>query len=233
MSKGWQELLSRNLKMVQEKIHRACERANRNPAEVKILAASKGQGPEKIKFLFQLGVSIFGENYLQEALPKIMALHDLGIDWHFIGRLQTNKVKRVVPYFSTIHSLDRLTLAEELEKRASLLPKKVRVLIEVNIGEETTKGGILPRDLKEFAEKLINFPHLSVVGLMCLPPLTSDPQQTRKYFQRVKKLQEKLTSLFGEGFTELSMGTSSDFEIAIEEGATIVRLGTILFGPRR
>ncbi len=232
MSETLVEILRKNYENLFERVEKACLRAGRKPEEVKVLGASKGQSEEKIRVLHSLGLKLFGENYVQEAEKKIKNLADLDIDWHFIGRLQTNKAKKAVSLFSTIHSLDRLSLAEELEKRASSLNKRINVLIEVNIGHEATKAGVFEKNLEEFVKELKNFPNLNLVGLMCLPPLTDDERKTRSYFKKMKVLFERIKPLVGEEFTELSMGTSSDFEIAVEEGATIIRIGTLLFGPR-
>jgi len=232
MSKTLVDVLRKNYENLLERVERACLRAGRSLEEVKILGASKGQSEEKIRVLYSLGLKLFGENYVQEAEKKIKNLADLDIDWHFIGRLQTNKAKKAVALFSTIHSLDRLSLAEELEKRARSLNKRINVLIEVNIGHEATKAGVFEENLEEFVKELKGFPNLNLIGLMCLPPLTDDKRKTRFYFQKMRNLFERIKPLVGEGFTQLSTGTSSDFEIAIEEGATIIRIGTLLFGPR-
>lgn len=224
--------LRRNLERILERIERACEKAGRKREEVRILGASKGQSIEKIRTLVNLGITLFGENYVQEAERKITALGDLPIEWHFIGRLQTNKVKKAIRLFKVIESIDRVELVEELEKRLSKEGRRQQVLIEVNIGEESTKGGVLERDLEFLVQKLKECSSIDVCGLMCLPPWSEDPERIRPYFQKMSRLFERLKPLFGENFTELSMGTSSDFEIAVEEGATIVRLGTLLFGPR-
>ena len=232
MSKNLVDILRKNYENLLERVEKACLRVGRKPEEVKILGASKGQSEEKIRVLYSLGLRLFGENYVQEAEKKIKNLADCAIDWHLIGRLQTNKAKKAVSLFSTIHSLDRLSLAEELEKRARSLNKRINVLIEVNIGHEATKAGIFEENLEEFVTKLKDFPNLNLIGLMCLPPLSDDEKKTRFYFQKMRDLFEKIKPLVSDEFTELSMGTSSDFEIAIEEGATIIRIGTLLFGPR-
>lgn len=231
-SRDLEESLKRNLEIILERVERACRRSGRTVESVRILGASKGQEIDKIKILASLGIRIFGENYVQEAEKKIVALRDLPVEWHFIGRLQTNKVKKAIRLFHVIESVDRVDLVEELEKRLIQEGKSQEVFIEVNIGEEPTKGGVKEGDLDALIGRLINSPCLEVRGLMCLPPLFEDPERVRPYFQRMQELFMKLRPLFGEKFTELSMGTSNDFEIAIEEGATIVRIGTLLFGPR-
>jgi len=232
MSDALAEILRKNYESLLERVEKACLTAGRKPEEVKILGASKGQNEEKIRVLYSLGLRLFGENYVQEAERKIKNLKDLDVDWHFIGRLQTNKAKKSVSLFSTIHSLDRLALAEELEKRAKALNKTLKVLIEINIGHEPTKAGVFEEDLEDFLEKIKDLSSLKLIGLMCLPPLTEDKSKIRFYFQRMRRIFERIKPFLGEEFVELSMGTSSDFEIAIEEGATIIRIGTLIFGPR-
>lgn len=224
--------LKENLERVQERIEKALFRAGRKSGSVRLLGASKKQSPEKIRILYELGVRLFGENYVQEGEKKIELLKDLSIEWHFIGRLQTNKVKKALKIFQVIETLDRIELVEEIEKRAKALNLKIPVFIEINIGKEKSKAGILPEELKTFSEKLISYSHLVVMGLMCLPPFEENPERVRPYFAKMRALFEEVKPLFGEYFTELSMGTSQDFEVAIEEGATIVRLGTLLFGKR-
>lgn len=227
-----EEILLRNLDYVRERIALACSKVGRKPEDIRILGASKKQSPEKIRFLYNHGITLFGENYVQEAEEKITALEDLSIEWHFIGRLQTNKVKRAIRLFHMIETVDRKELAFELEKRLSRENKVMPILIEVNIGGEPTKGGIRVEELESFCEVIQQLKHLEVRGLMCLPPLEEDPNQVRPYFVKMRELFEKFKPFFGESFRELSMGTSHDFEVAIEEGATIIRLGSILFGPR-
>jgi pyridoxal phosphate enzyme (YggS family) len=224
--------LLNNFNVIKEKIGIACRKAGRNPQEVKLLGASKKQPPEKIAILHELGVKLFGENYVQEGEKKIKELKDLNIEWHFIGRLQTNKVKKAISLFSVIQTLDRIELAKEIQKRAEKLNKEVPVLIEVNIGKEETKAGVLPDQLEKFWEEVQKFDRIKVIGLMCLPPWKENPEEVRPYFAKMKELFEKLKPLAGKEFTELSMGTSGDFHIAIEEGATIVRIGESLFGKR-
>ncbi|MCS7149838.1 MAG: YggS family pyridoxal phosphate-dependent enzyme [Caldimicrobium sp.] len=227
-----ERVLIENLQSVRERVARACARARRRVDEVRILGASKGQPPEKIRILSAEGLKLFGENYVQEAELKMKALGDLPLEWHLIGRLQTNKVKRAIKLFNMIESLDRRELALELEKRLSKEEKVMPVLIEVNIGGEKTKTGLEAKDLERFCEDVLTLRSLEVQGLMCLPPFEENPERVRPYFAKMRELFERVKPLFGANFTELSMGTSHDFEVAIEEGATIIRLGTILFGSR-
>ncbi len=233
MENTLREILKRNLEGIQEKIERALERASRKKGEVKILGASKGQSPEKIRLLYEYGIKLFGENYVQSAEKKIKELKDLPLEWHFIGRLQTNKVKKALQIFQIIESIDRWDLVVELEKRLKPLGKVFPVFIEVNIGEEPTKGGVKPSEIYSFCERIREISCLEVCGLMGLPPYFEDPEKLRPFFVKMRELFEKVKPLFGDSFKELSMGTSNDFFIAIEEGATIVRIGTLLFGPRK
>ncbi len=232
-SEDLQRTLKENLERVLERVERALEQARRKDEGVKILAASKRQSQEKIRLLYHLGIRLFGENYVQEAEKKVEALKDLSIEWHLIGRLQTNKVKKALKIFDVLETLDRLELAREIEKRLADSERVLPVLIEVNIGCEETKAGVTPENFLKFSEEIVQFRHLEVRGLMCLPPFKEDPEEVRPYFVKMRRLFEEVKPLFGPNFRELSMGTSQDFEVAIEEGATIIRLGTILFGPRR
>lgn len=221
------------LENILERIQRACERAGRNPKEVKLLGASKTVPPEKIREFYNCGLRVFGESRVQEFLKKYEALQDLEIEWHFIGYLQTNKVKYLINKVVLIHSLDRKALADEIQKRAQRAGITQDVLIEVNLGGEETKAGIEPENLKELFEYTLSLPNLRVLGLMCIPPYLENPQEVRPYFRKLRELKEGLEKEFSLKLPHLSMGMSHDFEVAIEEGATIVRIGTALFGERR
>ena len=224
--------LRENYFRILENIQRACEKSGRKPEEIKILGASKKQSPEKIKIVFKLGIKLFGENYVQEAEKKILELKDLPIEWHFIGRLQTNKVKKALNLFSMIQTLDRISLAQEIQKQAEKRELTVPVLIEVNIGKEPTKGGIYPENLEEFIEEVKKFDRIKIKGLMCLPPYEENLEKIRPYFIKMQKIFEKIKIYMDSEFNELSMGTSIDYTVAIEEGATIIRIGEALFGKR-
>uniref|UniRef100_A0A7V5XGU5 Pyridoxal phosphate homeostasis protein n=1 Tax=Thermodesulfobacterium geofontis TaxID=1295609 RepID=A0A7V5XGU5_9BACT len=224
--------LRENYFRILEKIQKTCEKSGRKLEEIKILGASKKQSPEKIKIVFKLGIKIFGENYVQEAEKKILELEDLPIEWHFIGRLQTNKVKKALNLFSMIQTLDRISLAQEIQKQAEKKELTVPVLIEVNIGKEPTKGGIYPENLEEFIEEVKKFDRIKIKGLMCLPPYEENLEKIRPYFIKMQKIFEKIKIYMDSEFNELSMGTSIDYTVAIEEGATIIRIGEALFGKR-
>ena len=221
------------LESVLERIHKACERAGRKPEEVKLLGASKTVPPERIREFYECGLKVYGENRVQEFLKKYEALQDLDIEWHFIGYLQTNKVKYLMNKVVLIHSLDRKSLADEIQKRAQKAGITQDVLIEVNVGGEETKAGVEPENLKELFEYTLSLQNLRVLGLMCIPPYLEDPEEVRPYFRKLRELKEELEKEFNVELPHLSMGMSHDFEVAIEEGATIVRVGTALFGERK
>jgi pyridoxal phosphate enzyme (YggS family) len=202
---------------VRERIALACARAGRDPASVTLVAVSKTQPVERLREAFEAGQRVFGENYAQELRAKADALP--GAEWHFIGALQTNKARIVVGRAALIHTCDRLSLARELAKRAA----SQRVLLEVNIGREPQKSGALPQDVPALLDAVRALPTLRCEGLMCIPPAAGDP---RPHFRALRELAGKL------GLRELSMGMSADYETAIEEGATIVRVGTAIFGAR-
>lgn len=216
---------SERLEAIRQRIEAACARAGRDPAAVQLLAVSKKMPPEAIREAYALGLRHFGENYAQELRDKAETLADLrGLRWHAIGPLQTNKAKYVAKVAWAFHALDRLDVAEELSRRRTFEP--LRCFLEVNLGNEETKSGISAGEVPALAERVRALPNLTLVGLMALPPLSEDPEATRPYFRALRHLAE------ANGLSELSMGTSADFEVAIEEGATVVRVGTLLFGER-
>ena len=221
------------LNYVLERIEKTCERVGRDPKSVKLLGATKTVPPETINEFYNCGLKVFGENRVQEFLKKYEALKDLNIEWHFIGYLQTNKVKYLMGKVVLIHSLDRKNLADEIQKRAQKNNIVQDVLIEVNIGGEETKAGVEPEKLKELFEYTLNLSNIRVLGLMCIPPYLENPEDVRPYFRKLRKLKEELEKDYNVLLPHLSMGMSHDFEVAIEEGATIVRIGTLLFGERR
>lgn len=221
------------LEEVEERIKKACERVGRKRDEVILLGASKSVQANRLKEFYNCGLSVFGENRVQEFLKKWEELKDLPIDWHFIGNLQSNKVKYIIDKVSLIHSLDRESLLEELDKRAGAIGKVQDVLVEVNVGNEETKGGVKPEGLMDFFQRCLSAKNLRVLGLMCIPPYKENTEEVRAYFSMLRELKEKLEKEFSVKLPHLSMGMSHDFEVAIEEGSTIVRIGTLLFGSRR
>jgi PLP dependent protein len=203
----------------------ACRRAGRPPQSVEMLGVSKLQPLEALREAYAAGVRAFGENYAQELRDKAEALLDCpGIRWHAIGTLQTNKAKYVAKSAHVFHALDRRKLAEELARRRSGAP--LEVYLEVNLGGEATKSGLAPAQLGELLQQVQALPQLKAVGLMCLPPFAESPEASRPYFQRLRELAA------AHHLPGLSMGTSQDYVVAVQEGATVVRVGTALFGPR-
>jgi len=225
-----------NIKNVRERIKRACERSGRNENEIKIVAVSKTFPPDFIKFAYEGGIRDFGENYVQEALKKINELKELKITWHFIGHLQKNKAKFIPGNFDYLHSLDSIELLKELEKRCSAAQKEIKVLVQINIGKEQTKSGIMPENVFEFFGKALEFEskHVKICGLMIIPPPPKDKEDSRKYFRELMKIKEECArkGIPENMLAEISAGMSDDFEIAIEEGATIVRIGRAIFFER-
>jgi len=214
-----------------ERIEKAAQRVGRDPAEIKLVAVSKTVEVARIKEAIEAGVSIFGENYVQEAQKKIEEIGRPAV-WHFIGHLQSNKAKYAVRLFDMIHSLDSLPLAEELNRRAEQAGRMMKVLIEVNISGETTKFGTDEALVFGIARGILSFRSLSLEGLMTMPPYFDSPEMSRPYYIKLRDLKEKMAKE-GISLKELSMGMSNDFEIAIEEGATYVRVGTAIFGARK
>jgi len=214
-----------------ERAERAAQKAGRNPGEIKLVAVSKTVEVARIKEAIEAGVSILGENYVQEAQKKI---EEIGrpVSWHFIGHLQSNKAKYAVSLFDMIHSLDSIPLAEELNRRVEKEGQTVKVMIEVNLSGETTKFGTEEARAFDIARRVVNLSHLYLVGLMTMPPYFDDPELSRPYYIRLRELKEKMIRE-GIPLRELSMGMSNDFEVAIEEGATYVRVGTAIFGMRK
>lgn len=220
--------IAENLARVRERMAGAARRAGRDPYEITLVAVSKGQELWKVKEAVAAGVKVLGENFIQEAQGKIQALGGAA-SWHLVGHLQTNKAKAAVELFDLIHSLDSLKLAQELDRRASQAGKKVRCLVEINLSGERAKYGLALTTAGELIEQLTRLPNLQVEGLMTMTPLFDDPELARPYYSQLRHIRDELSA---PGIRELSMGMSSDFEIAIEEGATLVRVGTAIFGPR-
>jgi len=214
-----------NLERVRERVARAAERAGRRAGDVLLVGVSKTVDVGRIRQAIEAGVPALGENRVQEARGKVAEL-GRPVPWHLVGHLQTNKVRDAVELFDVIHSLDRLELAKELDKRGRARGRAVDVLVEVNVGGEASKGGVGPDGLVELLEAVAGLPHVKVRGLMAIPPEAKEPDDSRVWFRALRKLGERY------GLSELSMGMSGDFEVAIEEGATVVRVGTAIFGAR-
>ena len=223
--------LAGNLDGIQQRICAACERVGRNPDSVTLLAVTKGQPPEVVSEAARLGQVWFGENKVQEARAKI-PLCSGKLRWHFIGHLQSNKCRDAVELFEMIQSVDSLSLASEINKRAEAAARTVPVMLEVNVAGEASKFGYAPEKLLSELKELNALPRLEIQGLMTVPPWTAEPEKMRPHFRRLRELKEQAGTMLGAPLPHLSMGMSGDFEIAIEEGATLVRIGTALFGPR-
>jgi PLP dependent protein len=221
-----------NLVAVQERIAAAARRAGRREDAVLLVAVSKTVDVERVRAAIAAGVPALGENRVQEAREKIAVL-GRPRPWHLIGHLQTNKVKDALESFDLIHSVDRLPLAEALSRRAAEAGRRMDVLVEVNIGEEPQKGGLRTDELRAALETMAGLPGLRLRGLMTIPPLPREPEDSRPYYKEMRKLLDEARRWgHGPDLAELSMGMSGDFEVGVEEGATIVRVGTAIFGSR-
>ncbi len=209
----------------------AARRAGRDPAAVRLVAVSKTVDLSRLQAAIDAGQDLFGENYLQEAAGKIAAL-EKGLGWHLVGHLQSNKAKGAVELFDLIHAVDRVKLARALDAAAARLGKVQDILIQVNQAGEATKSGVAPEAALALLQEVARLPHLRVLGLMTMPPWFPDPEAARPYFRALRELRDRLQELTGLPLPELSMGMSEDFAVAVEEGATLVRVGTAIFGRR-
>ncbi len=216
---------------MRDRINSAARAAGRNADSVTLLAVGKGQPVNMLRAAAQLGVRDFGESYAQEGLEKIEALRDLGLTWHFIGRLQANKTRPVAAHFDWVHGVDRLKIAQRLSEQRPFHAPPLNVCLQVNVGGEMSKGGVTTADLPELAAAVAPLPRLKLRGLMCIPPDEDDPARQRHWFAAMRRAFEALNAT-GAALDTLSMGMSGDFEAAILEGATLIRIGTALFGPR-
>lgn len=225
------EEIVNNIKEIQQRINNVCKKSNRNADSVRLIAVSKTMNVEQIDVAYKAGIRDFGENYVQEMIKKMEQLPE-DIRWHFIGHLQTNKIKYLAGKVASIQTAYKIEHLIEIEKRYSNLNSMAELLVEVNIGGESTKSGIKGDEVEELIRKSFNFKHLKIIGLMCIPPV-AEPEESRKFFKNLRFLKDCINNNLGkELLYELSMGMSSDFEVAIEEGATIVRIGTAIFGER-
>lgn len=226
--------VARNVARVRERMQRAARRVGRDPADVRLVAAAKSVEAARVRAAMAAGVPIIGENYMQEARGKIGQLGHDAVEWHFIGTLQRNKVRYVFDLFDMLHAVDRLELAEEIHRRGQRQGRHMAVLLEVNVGGEGSKSGFQPQSLLQEVEKLVPLTHVQVRGLMTIPPPTPTPEEARPFYRELRELRDQLArrGLDGLDFSELSMGMTADFDVAIEEGATMVRVGTAIFGPR-
>lgn len=221
------------IETIRKRMAQAAARAGRNPETIRLMAVSKTVEPERIRQAIDAGIALLGENYVQEAREKIPAIGH-GAQWHMIGHLQTNKAKYVVNLFDWIHSVDRLELACELDRRAGQNNRKLNILMEVNVSGEPSKSGAEPPSVLELVRQISVLPNLSIRGLMTMPPYSNDPETSRPYFVALRKLRDAIAAaaIPRVSMDELSMGMTDDFEVAIEEGATIIRVGRAIFGER-
>jgi pyridoxal phosphate enzyme (YggS family) len=221
--------------IIRERIRQAANSAGRMPESVRLVAVSKTIPAQRVRDAVEAGIVLLGENYIQEAREKIEILKELNVSWHFIGHLQSNKAKYAVRLFDMIHSVDSLKLAQELEKQAAKNGKVQDILIQVNTGKEASKSGVYEEEALNLVRQAGRMEHLSVKGLMTLPPYFNAPEKVRPYFKALRELRDRIQAedLPGVSMQELSMGMTGDFEAAIQEGATLVRIGTAIFGERQ
>jgi hypothetical protein len=222
---------SESVSAVQERIAEACRAAGRSVDSVTLLAVSKGQSAAAIDSAARAGVEHFGENFLQESLPKIEALAGRELTWHFIGRLQANKTRPVAENFAWVHVVDRLKIAERLSAQRPYHAPALNLCLQLHVGGESSKGGVEAAEMRELADAVRALPNVKLRGIMCMPPAEADDARQRAWFREARQVYDYLNE-HGFGLDTLSMGTSADFPAAIAEGATIVRVGTAIFGPR-
>ncbi len=228
------ETVAKRLERIREKIAEAALRSGRKPETVQIVGVTKTVSVERIAEAAQAGLSIFGENYVQESLKKMDLLASHDVSWHFIGRLQSNKAKYAILRFKLIHSVHSEKLAREIDRQAAKQNRVQPLLIQVNTGEENSKSGVLPKDAMDLVKRVSRLEHISVRGLMTMPPFFDAPDRVRPFFRSLHDLKKKISDAGIENISmkHLSMGMTGDFEVAVEEGATLVRIGTALFGKR-
>ena len=223
--------LDERLQQIRDRIHIACETTGRNPTEVMLLPVSKNHTANAVRELTYHNCRVFGESRIQEAKLKISACPG-NLEWHLIGHLQSNKCRDAVRFFNMIQSVDRMSIAEEINKHAHKAAKDMPVLLEVNVAGEASKHGFTPGEVLEFLDAINDLPRLEIHGLMTIAPWAPEPEKVRPVFRRLREIKEECEQILGAPLPHLSMGMSGDFEVAIEEGATIIRVGTAIFGPR-
>lgn len=226
--------MAANIDHVRSIIAESALRVGRAPEEITLVAVSKTMPVELVQMAYNLGVTDFGENRVQEALPKIAAFHPQGLRWHMIGHLQSNKAAKVVSPFFCVHSVDSLHLAQTLSRHAAEQGKHLSVLLQINVSGEASKEGMPLAETSELARQIVALPHMQVEGLMTIAPLAEDPEQVRPVFRALRLLRERLRAELPQcSLQHLSMGMTGDYSVAIEEGATIVRIGRAIFGERQ
>lgn len=223
--------ISNNLINIHSRIQDAAHRVGRQVSDVRLVAVSKTYPPAVIQEAWNAGQHVFGENRVQDALPKIAEL-PAEAEWHFIGHLQSNKIRKALPAFTLIHGVDNLELAQQINRIAGEMGLTAKILLEINVSGESSKFGFFPADLRENLEGLLCLPNIRINGLMTMAPYSEDPETARPVFSKLRILRDELAAKTGQALRELSMGMSGDFEVGIEEGATIVRIGSSIFGHR-
>lgn len=228
------ETINERLHRIHKEIETAARACNRKPEDIGLVAVSKRKSVEMVTRAIAAGVTRLGENYIQEAVDKITTIGDTPAQWHFIGHLQSNKARFAVAHFDLIHTVDKLKLAREINKQAAKISKRQKILLQINIGEEISKSGARATDAVDLAREISTLDHVHLVGLMGMPPFFDDPEKARPYFKAMAKIRTAIAAaaIPGIEMTHLSMGMSGDFKVAIEEGATLVRIGTAIFGRR-
>ncbi|HEY0756404.1 MAG TPA: YggS family pyridoxal phosphate-dependent enzyme [Ktedonobacteraceae bacterium] len=227
------EQIAENITQVRIRIAEAASKAGRDPAEITLVAVSKTRPVELVEIAYNLGVTNFGENRVQEALPKIKAFHPQGLRWHLIGHLQSNKAGKVVELFACIHSVDSLHLAQVLSRHAQEHGQRLALLLQVNVAGEASKEGVSLAEAPAVARQISALPELQIEGLMTVAPLVNDPEEVRPIFRELRLLRDRLRSeIPSSSWAQLSMGMTDDYTVAIEEGATLVRVGRAIFGQR-
>ena len=226
--------MKERIKEIRNRIEQTAVSCGRKPSDIRLVAVSKTVAPEQVKTAAAAGLLVFGENYIQEAMQKIDAIADSRLTWHFIGHLQSNKAKYAVRYFDLIHSVDSFKLAKEIDKQAEKRGKMQKILVQINIAEESTKSGIGADEAVSLVSDISRLENLAVKGLMTLPPFFNQPEKVRPYFRNLALIRDQIRteSIPNIEMSELSMGMTGDFGVAIEEGATLVRIGTAIFGGR-
>jgi len=224
--------VAENLERVREQVAEAAAKVGRAVDEIQLIAISKTHDAERVRAAYGAGQTLFGESRVQEARAKIPELPS-NLRWHFVGHLQKNKIRHALPLFELFHSVDSIALAQEMNRIADEEGMHPRVLLEVNVAGEGSKFGFAPEKLRAEMESLLALPRLSILGLMTIPPLAEEAEASRKYFVELRKLRDRLQTEFHVDLGQLSMGMTNDFPIAVEEGATLVRVGTAIFGERR
>jgi hypothetical protein len=228
------EVLKKRLSNVKERIKKAAIDCGREPDAIRLVAVSKTMPKDRVREAIKAGADILGENYIQEARDKINALSSYPVSWHFIGHLQSNKAKYAVKLFDMIHTVDSLKLAKELNKQAKKIDKIQKILVQVNISMESTKSGVHEEDAQKLIKEISLFENISIKGLMTMPPFFNNPEEAGPYFSALRALRDNIRdkAIKNVNMQELSMGMTGDFEVAIKEGATLVRIGTAIFGER-